>query len=155
MRFAFLLGMGGSWVSVSVISEATGYSGTAIRAAVRDMALGRLIRETENRPARYFVPAKPWAELLEISPYASPHRDDLAMPPWRFWSDIFGFLLSVVDWSERAIGSEGALEVVAPEPATSYWIAPTPSIRMGYRCPTRGGIAGRSFFSGSGIRSGY
>ncbi len=110
---AFLLGMGGSWVSVSVISEATGYSGTAIRAAVRDMALGRLIRETENRPARYFVPAKPWAELLDISPYASPHRDDLAMPRWRFWSDIFGFLLSVFDWSERAIGSEGALEVVA------------------------------------------
>ena len=77
------------------------------------MALGRLIRETEDRPARYFVPAKPWAELLEIRPYSSAHRDDLAMPPWRFWSDTFRFLLSVADWAERAIESEGALEVVA------------------------------------------
>ncbi len=110
---AFLLGMGGSWVSVSVICEATGYSGTAIRAAARDMALGRLIRETEDRPALYFVPAKPWAELLEIQPYGSPHEGDLAMPPWRFWSDTFGFLLRVANWAERAIESKGALEVVA------------------------------------------
>ncbi len=110
---AFLLGIGGSWVSVSMISEATGYSGTAIRTAARDMALGRLIRETEDHPALYSVPAKPWAELLEIRPHGSPHRDDLAMPTWRFWSDTFGFLLSVADWAERAIESEGALEVVA------------------------------------------
>ena len=110
---AFLLGIGGSWVSVSVISEATGYSGTAIRAAARDMALGRLIRETEDRPALYFVPPKPWSELLEIQRYGSSHRGDLAMPPWRFWSDTFGFLLRVANWAERAMESEGALEVVA------------------------------------------
>ena len=110
---AFLLGIGGSWASVSVISEATGYSGTAIRAATRDMALGRLIRGTEDRPALYFVPARPWAELLEIPPHISPHRDDLAIPPWRFWSDIFGFLLSVTEWAERAIRSEETLEVLA------------------------------------------
>ena len=110
---AFLLGVGGSWSSVSVISEATGYSGTAIRAAARDMALGRLIRETEDRPALYFVPPKPWAELLEIQSYGSPHQGDRAMPPWRFWPELFGFLLRVADWAERAMGSKAGLEVVA------------------------------------------
>jgi hypothetical protein len=109
----FLLGIGGSWASVSVISEATGYSRTAIRSAVRDMALGRLICETEDRPARYFVPTTPWTELLEMRRHGSPHRDEMAMPPWRFWSDIFGFLLKVADWAERAIESEGAVDVVA------------------------------------------
>lgn len=110
---AFLLGIGGSWVSVSVISEATRYSGTAVRAAARDMALGRLIRRTEDRPALYFVPVKPWAELLEIRSHGSRDPDERAMPSWRFWSGTFGFLLNVADWAERAIESEGSLEVVA------------------------------------------
>ena len=96
---AFLLGMGGSWVSVSVISEATGYSGTAIRAAARDMVLGRLIRETENRPARYFVPVKPWADLLESRPYAPPPPPDRALPPGRC---LFG--ASVHPYRENAVG---------------------------------------------------
>ena len=43
--------------------------------------------------------------------HGSDHRDDRAMPPWRFWSDTFGFLLHVAEWADWSINSEEKLEL--------------------------------------------
>ncbi len=50
--------------SVREISLATGYSDVAIRSAVQDMALGRVIREIPGHPTRYFAPEGIGSELL-------------------------------------------------------------------------------------------
>lgn len=95
----FLLGLRGAWASVSVISFATGYSGVAIRNAASEMALARLIRETEGRPAEYRAPPEPWAELLELQAARGGRGHGFEVPAWHFWSEIYAFLAHVIAWS--------------------------------------------------------
>lgn len=100
----FLIGLEGAWASVNVISYATGYSGVSIRKATREMALARLIRETEGRPVEYLAPPEPWAELLNLYSAGEGWSSGPAIPPWRFWSEIFSFLIGAVEWAETEPG---------------------------------------------------
>lgn len=105
---AFLVGLRGAWASTKVISFATGYSSVAIRKAASEMSLARLIRETEGRPVEYLAPPQPWAELLELYPPDQAWAAEPEAPPWRFWSEIFAFLVGVIEWSDR-VASDGAV----------------------------------------------
>jgi hypothetical protein len=111
----FLLGVRGAHATVSTLSRATGYSGTAIRTAAQDMAVARLIRETRDRPRYYFLTAKPWAELLELQPYGSGSPNGFEIPEWRFWSHLFAFLAAIDDWTTRVIKNSTNPHVVASE----------------------------------------
>ncbi len=102
----FLVGLRGAWASAKVISFATGYSSVAIRKAASEMSLARLIRETEGRPVEYVAPPQPWAELLELYPSDQGWVAEPEAPAWRFWSEIFAFLVGVIEWSHHA-ASEG------------------------------------------------
>jgi len=107
---AFLLGLNGAWASVGSITFATGYSDPTIRLAAEEMALARLIRVTDGRPSEYLAPPRPWADLLEVANADVGGRDAPpgttgGLPRWRYWSEIFGFLLGVVHWSEQVASS--------------------------------------------------
>lgn len=101
---SFLVGMQGSVATVKVLSKATGYTPTAVRSAVQEMALARLVQETADRPAGYFVHSKPWAELLQLQPLGPEDLDKerrLFEPPrWRFWQPLFAFLASTIAWAD-------------------------------------------------------
>ena len=99
---AFLLGLRGGRASVQVIAFATGYSSVSIRKAASEMALARLIREAKGRPAEYHAPPGPWAELLELFPPGEGRNAEPVAPPWRFWSEIFAFLVGVMEWAGLA-----------------------------------------------------
>jgi len=105
---AFLLGIGGAWASTRRIAFATGYSTVAARSAASEMALARFIRETSERPAQYSAPAEAWAAVLvpseaaSLAPSSAASSGAASLPAWRFWSEIFAFLASVIDWSEQA-----------------------------------------------------
>jgi hypothetical protein len=79
------------------------------------MAVARLIRETTNRPRYYFLPAKPWAELLELQPYGSGSPDGFEIPEWRFWSHLFAFLAAIDDWTTRVTRTSTNPHVVASQ----------------------------------------
>lgn len=111
----FLLGVRGGPATVSLLARAIGYSGTAVRSASRDMALARLIRESGNRPSYYYLPAKPWAELLELQPYGSGSRDAFEIPEWRFWSDLFAFLAAIGGWTTRAARTSANPHILASQ----------------------------------------
>ena len=104
----FLLGLQGAWATVGAISFATGYSTVSIRSAAEEMALARLIRVTDGRPSQYLAPPEPWGDLLEIGPGRSAEGTEGRLPRWRHWSEIFAFLLGVVEWSEGPASGRGA-----------------------------------------------
>jgi hypothetical protein len=86
---AFLLGIRGSRVVVREIADACGYSAPTIKAAADDLARSRFIRRLEHRPAEYYAPPGPWAEILEVD----------VLPEWRFWVATFAFLTAAADWA--------------------------------------------------------
>lgn len=90
---AYLLGTRGAWASVKDIALATGYSTVAVRTATSDMALGRFVRETGGRPARYSALAEQWAGLLQLP------GDPPVAPRWHAWSEIFAFLAGAGAWA--------------------------------------------------------
>lgn len=98
----FLLGLRGGWASAKVISFATGYSTVAVRQAVGEMALARLIRETGGRPSEYLAPSKPWETLLGFHDCGNGGSTSGASPKWCFWADLFAFLAEVMAWSRSA-----------------------------------------------------
>jgi hypothetical protein len=98
----FLLGLRGGWASAKVVAFATGYSTVAVRQAVGEMALARLIRETGGRPSEYIAPSKPWATLLGFHDCGDAGSTNVASPKWCFWADLFAFLAKVIAWSRSA-----------------------------------------------------
>ena len=104
---AFLLGSDGQWASASTISFATHYSGVTIRKAANEMAMARLIRQTEGRPAEYRAPPGPWWELLLPNPRSKRAASSPQPPGWRYWSEIFAFLVGVMEWARLASPSAG------------------------------------------------
>jgi hypothetical protein len=104
----FLLGLQGARATVGAIAFATGYSAVSIRPAAEEMALARLIRVTEGRPSEYLAPPEPWEGLLEMAQGHSAQEARGELPRWRYWSEIFAFLMGVVEWSERAVSEPGA-----------------------------------------------
>jgi hypothetical protein len=99
---AFLLGSDAEWASASTISFATHYSSVTIRKAANEMAMARLIRQTEGRPTEYRAPTGPWWDLLQPDPRSRRTASSRHPPGWRFWSEIFAFLVGVMEWSRLA-----------------------------------------------------
>ncbi|MFH1763640.1 MAG: hypothetical protein ABIF09_05545 [Gemmatimonadota bacterium] len=113
---AFLLGSNGQWASAKTIAFATHYSGVTIRKAAGEMALARLIRDTDDRPTEYRAPSAPWWELLQPKPRSEGPGAAAEAPGWRYWSEIFAFLVGVMEWSRAAADTAGGSPyVVASE----------------------------------------
>jgi len=100
----YLLGVQGARATVSTLSQATGYTGTALRTACGDLSLSRLIKGSPGRPKSFFLTPKPWAEVLEID-----------IPPWQFWADLFVFLAAIEDWASRAGENDISVHVAASQ----------------------------------------
>ena len=86
---AYLLGIGERSASTQETAEATQYSRVTVGGALGDMARAGFIQETTGRPARYFAPAHPWAQLLELNGRGGTSED---APAWRHWAGVFAFL---------------------------------------------------------------
>ena len=102
---AYLLGSGGAWASVNTIAFSTGYSSVTIRKAVSEMAMARLIRETQRRPSEYQAPPEPWWDLLGRSSERKGGKTGFEPPRWRYWLETFAFLVGVMEWSRLATAS--------------------------------------------------
>jgi hypothetical protein len=115
----YLIGQQGSQATVLVISRAVGYTTTAARSALKDMSLARLVRETDEHPARYRTAHQPWVDLLDLD-----SRGGREGPRWITWSRLFGLLVSAFRIAERVAAGENehvaasaardALEEAAP-----------------------------------------
>lgn len=104
----FLLGVHGAAASVPDIASATHYTKVSVRRAAAEMSAAGLLRETSGRPASYLAPMGPWTQLLEV-----PNRElPGTLPRWRYWADVFAFLVHVIDWTGRARGATGSEEHV-------------------------------------------
>jgi hypothetical protein len=116
----YLIGQQGSQATVLVISNAIGYTKTAVRNALTDMVLARLIRETDEHPARFRTSHRAWVDLLDLE--TSGGRDG---PQWATWSALFGFLVSAIEISNGV--AEGGNEHVAASAARDALndVAPT------------------------------
>lgn len=123
----YLIGLQGSKATVSSISAAVGYTETAVRGALKDMALGRLIREVGTRPAHYRTSHRPWVELLELgTPEA---RDEPAGPLWGMWSQLFGLLIDAHHLGVRA-ATIGESEYIVASAARDALERATPALAV-------------------------
>jgi len=86
---ALLVGTSGREVTVSTISTHLSFTQTAVRDALKEMAMAGLVRESISRPATYSTSRKPWLELFQ--PGEEGHRHH---PKWVMWSALFDFLIS-------------------------------------------------------------
>lgn len=86
---AFLIGSAGGVSSVSFISQALGYTKTAVRDALSDMVMAGIVQETSDRPALYKTNRQLWVDLLGIK-----GRNKREQPLWFMWLPLFGFLIA-------------------------------------------------------------
>jgi len=100
---AFLLGEQGEWHSAADIAFATGYTVVTAGKAVGEMARGRFLRLRPDRPAEYSAQGSQWGGLLAV---ADRDRDGaapgIAMPAWRFWSELLAFLAGAIALANEA-----------------------------------------------------
>jgi len=96
---AYLIGLRGAPAGVAAIASALGYSTVAIRHAVSGMAIAGLVRESDERPALYSTPMKPWAILFETRRDANDREAD--PPAWCYWAEILAYLAHVIEWSRQ------------------------------------------------------
>ena len=111
---AFLIGAGSArreqviWTTVSVMSKAVGYSRAAIARAVSEMTLARFIEESADRPPVYSIEAASWARVFglrdpyRVGTHVAEEHEESDIPPWRFWSQLFAFLVGFLQWEEAA-----------------------------------------------------
>lgn len=98
----FLIGLAGAMAPVSVISRAVGYTETAVREALKDMSLARLVEETTNRPALYRTRHRAWIELLELD---APGQNE-SQPSWGMWAPLYGLLIAARDLAESTLSGQ-------------------------------------------------
>ncbi len=96
-----LLGRAGDRLTVREIAAATGYYERAVRRAVDEMTLARLLRAARSTPTSFSVDVQVWARTLELP-------DEV--PRWEYWYEGFSFLLGLVEWCTK---SEDASPYVA------------------------------------------
>lgn len=100
----YLIGVGGALHadnSVAAVARSLGYSVASTRRAANDMALARLLEVGVDRPVRYSVDHRAWQMLLRTpgrypAGVAETGWQGEAQPRWRFWAQMYGFLLGVV-----------------------------------------------------------
>jgi hypothetical protein len=108
---AFLLAQRGAEAPVSVISGATGYSGSAVRTAAEEMVLAGFAKRVEAAPTAYCADHRAWAAVLQLRPTSSPRGPDA--PPWRFWAAVFAFLADVEAWGAEAEAADWSAYVAS------------------------------------------
>ena len=96
---SFLLGLGGGGATVSGITFATGYTKVSVGRAAEEMARAGLIVQTNDRPLEYRALPEPWGNLLGLGRGSSEEGGARALPRWRYWSEIFAFLVGVMEWA--------------------------------------------------------
>jgi hypothetical protein len=101
---AYLLALRGAEAPVSAAAGATGYSGSAVRAAAEEMVAAGFVKRVEAAPAAYCADHRAWAGVLGF-PSASPAKGP-QMPPWRYWASVFAFLADVGAWAAEAEAEE-------------------------------------------------
>ena len=119
---AFLIGASSSlretaiWTTANVVAEATSYSRASVARAAADMSLAGFIEASADRPPMYSIEVDPWARVLRLwDPYEKPRSladswdaASFEVPPWRFWAQLFAFLVSCVDWAREATNDTAA-----------------------------------------------
>lgn len=86
------------WLSVSTIADALGYTPTAVRRAVDDLARAKFIKaldtvEGEQVSQRMFSgPAAPWAALLGVGTH---------LPGWGYWWERYRFVIDALTLLHR------------------------------------------------------
>lgn len=120
---AVLLGLHGSIVTVRRIAQALGYSKMAITVAAQAMAKSKLIEKTADRPAGYFVHLEPWAKVLKLDSFLEelPVGKPSLVPTWRFWPQLFEFLIRVSDWSRQQLAGELSTYVLSSQARDLYY----------------------------------
>ncbi len=88
---AFLLARGSAWSTVTEISQATGYTPSAIRRALDRMAEAEIVLSVDDGTTRYRCDPAPWAALLGL------HTD---VSPWQYWLQHFTFIATFVEWAD-------------------------------------------------------
>jgi len=88
---AYLLARGTAWSTVTEISQATGYTPSAIRRALDRMAEAEIVLTVDDGTTRFRCDAAPWAALLGL-------QVDVA--PWPHWLQHFTFVATLVEWAE-------------------------------------------------------
>lgn len=111
---AVLTGTDQTGATVKRLAAATCYSSVAVRAALDDMTVARLVRESHGRPARYSFDRtrRIWGTLVGGEPAPGPDSgleireprigESVETPRWRFWAQLHGFLAHVRAWSRAA-----------------------------------------------------
>jgi hypothetical protein len=100
---AFLLGVHGAPVPLKGIAIATGYTTRGIRKAAEELAVGGFVRQTDETPVAFSADHRAWSGVLGLDEARSGGR--AGMPPWRYWSLVFGFLAAVDAWATEARNS--------------------------------------------------
>ncbi|MFQ5745277.1 MAG: hypothetical protein ACE5HV_17115, partial [Acidobacteriota bacterium] len=116
---AVLLGLCGEQATVRTLLQATRYTEPPFRDAARDMVLAKLIRQTSERPVRYFANPEPWMGVFQIygisnrSPAFHDEGEATQAPAWRFWGDVFALLCATIFGIERLKEKERVSPYVA------------------------------------------
>ena len=97
---AYLMGLHGASSPLREIALATGYSARGIRRAAEEMSLGGLLRQAEASPAAFSADHRAWAAVLGMN--EAPSGGRAGVPPWRYWSLVYGFMLAVDEWAADA-----------------------------------------------------
>ena len=100
---AYLLGMHGAAVPLKVIALATGYTARGIRKAAEEMAVGGFVQQTDDSPVAFSADHRAWASVLGLNESRSGSR--AGVPPWRYWSLVYGFMVAVDEWGASAEGA--------------------------------------------------
>lgn len=88
---AFLLARGNAWSTVTEISQATGYTPSAIRRALDRMAEAEIVLMVDDGATRYRCDAGAWSALLGLQ---------TSVAPWQYWLQHFTFIATFVEWAE-------------------------------------------------------
>lgn len=97
---AYLLGMHGAAVPLKGIALATGYTARGIRRAAEEMAVGGFVQQTNDSPVAFSADHRAWAGVLDLNEARSGGR--AGVPPWRYWSLVYGFMVAVDQWAANA-----------------------------------------------------
>lgn len=108
---AFLLSQRGAEASVSVAAGATGYSGSAVRAAAEEMVAAGFIKRVQAAPAAYCADHRAWAGVLALRSTSTVKGPEV--PPWRWWALVFAYLADVIAWAADAEAEEWSAYVAS------------------------------------------
>lgn len=96
----YLLGVHGAPVPLKGIALATGYTLRGIRKAAEEMAIGGFVQQADESPVAFSADHRAWADVLGLNESRPGGR--AGVPPWRYWSLIYGFLVAVDEWAATA-----------------------------------------------------